>query len=608
MNTIRKIVGLLSRREKRRLILITASFVLMALFEVAGVGSIGPFISVASDPEAIGESGILSSVYRWLGFHSQTRFLVLLGIVVFVLIVGSNAFTSFTLYAAFKYVGMRRYSLGLKLFRRYLYQPYAYFLDHNTSELSKNLLTEIDQVVNGVLYPAMEACARGLVGIAMFTLLIVMNPVVGLVAGTALGTGYMLVYAIVRTRLNKLGLSLRESNKVRFKATAEAFGAIKDVKIMAKEAYFEQQYAVGSKGFAQNQASQRVFSTVPKYIIEALAFGLVVLLVVVLIGKEGDIKGLLPLFSVYVFAGYRLMPALQIVFRGVSHVRYYSHTVDALSRDIAHGSDPKLAAVDVETVESSVEPVERRRLEFEREVQVENVSYGYPSSRGSVLDSISLCIRKNTTIGLVGATGCGKTTLVDVILGLLERCEGRILVDGVEITAENTRLWQKNLGYVPQQIFLCDDSVTANIAFGIPRDSIDAEAVRQAAKIANLHDFVTQELPDGYETIVGERGIRFSGGQRQRVGIARALYHDPDILVLDEATSALDTVTEDAVMDAIHNLMHAKTIIIIAHRVTTLRDCDSVFLMERGRISATGTYRQLLADNETFKAMARVEE
>ncbi|EWG99105.1 hypothetical protein Q427_26930 [Halomonas sp. BC04] len=242
-------------------------------------------------------------------------------------------------------------------------------------------------------------------------------------------------------------------------------------------------------------------------------------------------------------------------------------------------------------------------MSLSRGIRLEDITYRYPQAERPALDQLSLEIPARTTVGLVGSTGSGKTTTVDIILGLLTSQHGQLVVDGTPITADNVRAWQRAIGYVPQHIYLADDTVAANIAFGLPADKIDMQAVERAARIANLHDFVVNDMDHGYDTQVGERGVRLSGGQRQRIGIARALYRDPEVLVLDEATSALDNITEQAVMEAVHNLGHRKTIILIAHRLSTVEACDRIFLLKHGRLDGTGRYDELLADNANFQSM-----
>ena len=367
---------------------------------------------------------------------------------------------------------------------------------------------------------------------------------------------------------------------------------------MGKEPSFSRLYARGAGRYARTQAAKQILSSLPTHAMQTLSKGFAIALVIVLLGIHGSVVQVLPLLAVYVLAVQRLIPNIKEVFRGASQVRYYGPIVDALYDDMM-GMPPAPPISDRKLLKQPVvvHP-------FREQLALRDVAFTYPSASGPALKNINLEIRKNSTVGFVGATGCGKTTLVDILMALLEPASGELLVDGASVP--DLRAWQRNFGYVPQQIYLSDDSVAANIAFGIPEEERDMDAIERAARIANLHDFVTQELPDGYDTAVGERGIRFSGGQRQRVGIARALYHDPNILVLDEATSALDTVTEDAVMEAISRLMHTKTIILIAHRMTTVKNCDRIFMLDRGEIVATGTYDELVAGNEVFRSMAKV--
>ena len=604
MQTILKLLKLFTPAERRRLIPLTIGILIMSALEVIGIGSLGPFMAVVADPTVVQSNPVLANLYTLGGFANTQAFLIALGSAVFAMIVIATGFKMLTLYVIVRYVGNRRYALSLRLFRQYLYQPYSYFIDHNTTELSKNLLTEVDQVVNQVLRPLMDTFAKGVLAFSIVVFLIVTNPWVALGAVTVLGLLYGTIYGFVRPRLMRYGAELRESNRIRYKAAAEAFGAIKDVKILGKEPTFAHAYGVGARRFARTQAAQQILSTLPGQAMQSMAVGFVIALVVVMLAATESLVSVLPVLAIYAFAVQRLMPNLQAVFQGVAQIRYMGHAVDALHRDMTQMPSPP----EVGDTRAMRAPVEVKS--FAQNIALSNVSFKYPTSRSPVIDGLDLEIPKNTTIGFVGTTGCGKTTLVDVIMGLLEPSSGEVRVDGNPVNPPTPEKpigpWQRNFGYVPQQIYLADDTVTANIAFGIPEDMRDHQAVERAAQIANLHEFITEELPQGYDTIVGERGIRLSGGQRQRVGIARALYHDPDILVMDEATSALDSVTEDAVMDAIHNLMHTKTIILIAHRITTVRECDLICLMERGRIVARGRYDELLRTNERFRAMAKV--
>ena len=602
MNNIRKLLQLFTKKERRQLGLLTIAILFMAFMEVVGVGAIGPFMTVAADPSVVERTPALLWLYETLNISDMRYFIAALGVAFFLIILGTNGFTTIVMFFLFRWSNMRSYTLGRRLMSQYLYQPYSYFLDHNTSELSKNILAEVQQILSQAIRPGMELIARGMVALALLLFLFLSSPMVALVVTLVLGGSYALVFGLVRSKLTTIGTRIRQNNRERFKAAGEAFGAIKDVKILGKEPVFEGQFARSSRKFARNQANRQIITSLPHHIIEAVALGLVVLLVVVLIITGDNFSEVIPLVSVYAFAGYRLMPALRIVFKNSGALRSSGPIVQALYDDLTTGAEE--AEASRAAARKLAETQER--MPFTREIRLMDIHFSYPSSPAPVLRGIDLTIPKNSTIGFIGPTGCGKTTLVDIILGLLE-AEGLIEVDGIEVTSGNLRNWQLNFGYVPQQIFLADDTVTRNIAFGVDPLKIDDEAVRKAAKIAHLHNFVENEMPQGYDTLVGERGIRLSGGQRQRVGIARALYHDPDILVLDEATSALDNVTEEAVMDAINELMGAKTIIMIAHRITTVQKADAIYLLEKGRIGASGSYDELLESSAAFRKMAKVK-
>jgi ABC-type multidrug transport system fused ATPase/permease subunit len=306
-----------------------------------------------------------------------------------------------------------------------------------------------------------------------------------------------------------------------------------------------------------------------------------------------NIANFIPILTVYALGAYRLLPQLQKIFRAITSIRYHFSAVKNL--DYAFQKTPPGISLDTGNIQ---------KLKFNYTIKLENISFAYPDTENDVIRKQNLSIKFNTSVAFVGPTGCGKTTLVDIILGLLYPDTGRITVDNVEINEHNIKSWQKNLGYVPQSIYLTDDTIRNNIAFGISPKEIDEDMLIQAAGMANIHDFIINELKEGYNTVIGERGIRLSGGQRQRIGIARAIYNNPSVLVLDEATSALDTLTENAIMDAINNLSHKKTIIMIAHRITTVKNCDVIYLMEKGLVIDHGSYNELCEKNLSFRKMA----
>ena len=303
--------------------------------------------------------------------------------------------------------------------------------------------------------------------------------------------------------------------------------------------------------------------------------------------QTGSFNNSLPMISLYVFAGYRLMPALQQIYVSFTTISYIGPSLDKLYEDINN-----LKSIELNQ--------DQGFLSFNKTITLKNINYNYPNTSRTTLKNVNLSIFAKTTVGLIGTTGSGKTTMVDIILGLLEAQMGTLEIDGQIITRQNSRAWQRSIGYVPQHIYLSDNTIADNIALGIDSKNINLEALEKASKIANLHDFVVNELPEKYQTIVGERGVRLSGGQRQRIGIARALYNNPNVLILDEATSALDNQTEQAVMDAINNLGKNITIILIAHRLSTVKKCDKIFLLEDGKLKKEGTFEELIKDNNNF--------
>jgi ABC-type multidrug transport system fused ATPase/permease subunit len=450
------------------------------------------------------------------------------------------------------------------------------------------------------LVPAMQAIAQGTIAFLLLCMLVAVDPILAISVGAVLGGCYGTISVWLRNRVRSLGEERRRAHRARFVVVQEAFGGIKDVKLGGLERAVLDRFAVPSATRARVQITAGVISQLPGLVLQGLLFGGVMVLLLFLVGKAGNLQEALPVVSLYALAGYRLMPAIQRVFEEVGKLRASETAVDSLLEDFARAPLPDQSP-------ASANERDEEGVRLRRTLELQDVTYQYPGAERAALDGVSLTIASTESIGLVGPTGSGKTTLVDVLLGLLAPHHGAVVVDGQPLATDaSRRQWRRAIGYVPQQIFLSDDSIAANIAFGVPARRIDMAAVERAARMARLHDFVSTDLPEGYATRVGERGVRLSGGQRQRIGIARALYHDPDVLVLDEATSALDNLTELAVMDAVRSLSRRKTIIMIAHRLSTVRECDRIILLESGRISATGSFDELLATNERFRRMAEV--
>jgi ATP-binding cassette, subfamily B, bacterial PglK len=593
----RKILSLLDKREKKRLALLLILIVVTGLLETAGVAAILPLLSVISDPEIIETNSQLSWAYRTFGFTSTLGFQIALGFLTFLTVILGLGARALTLYGITRFTRTRSYLLSRQMLQNYLHQPYAWFLSRHTSQLSTGVLAEVEMMVSSVMMPAMKLLPAIITAAMIATLVFLMEPVVAVGVIVLIGGSYWLIYMGLRGMLRRFGKMRKEANRARFRVVQESTGGIKEMKLMGLEASFLQRFEVEARRMARAQSATALLSQLPRIVLEGLAFGTILLIILyLLLTREGDMASVLPTIGLIAVASMRLFPAMQTIFQNVASVRANQHVLETVHEDLMRMDATMFAARKAADKLPALPLTDR--------LELRSVSFSYPNAERQALDDLTLTIPANTTVGIVGSTGAGKTTVVDILLGLLIPDSGALIVDGQEITEDLLRAWQKSVGYVPQHIFLTDSTVAANVAFGVPEKQIDMAAVERAARIAALHDFVLEQLPQGYETEVGERGVRLSGGQRQRIGIARALYHNPDILIMDEATSALDNLTEQAVMEAVHNLAGAKTVVMIAHRLTTVAPCDTIFLMEQGKLVAQGSYHDLIDSNQSFRRMA----
>jgi ABC-type multidrug transport system fused ATPase/permease subunit len=596
--TFRKVFDLLSPQERRRFVMLLGMVLVMGVFELAGVASILPFLAVLTKPEIIETNAILSQVRQMTGIMDDRPFMILLGFGVMVVIILSLIVKVITLYALARFSNMRRYTLSRRLMEGYLSHPYVWFLDKHSSDLARTINGEVNTVVGGTIIPLTQLISQGVVIFFLIVLLLRTDPVIALAAIGVMSTAYIAIFLLVRRRLGHIGKIRVAANRERSKATLEALGSLKDVKLQGLEDSYVKRFRAPALEAAQTATSSQIISELPRHLLEALAFGgILAMVLAMLMRTDSTLVDILPTLGLFAFAGLRMFPAMQAVYRALTTIRFNEATLD-----LVHS-----AIMEVEQGRTDrPQPPSEGPLPLKRRITLHDVTYSYPSTETPVLNGLNMTIAANTTVGIVGGTGAGKTTAIDVLLGLLLPQDGYLEIDDTLIDRSNVRRWQMSVGYVPQQIFLIDDSVAANIAFGVPPKKRDVARIETAARLARLDSFV-MDLPKGYDTHVGDRGVRLSGGQRQRIAIARTLYHDPDVLIFDEATSALDNVTEREVMEAVNNLSHSKTIIMIAHRLSTVRNCDEIFLMEKGRIAAQGPYDKLLRDNASFRDMAGEE-
>ena len=562
---------------------------IMAFIEMLGLASILPFIGMLSNPDILNTNKYLGEIFNYaknFGVDSENEFIFFLGTFVFTLLIISLIFKASTTYLQVRFNSMCQYNIGRRIIEGYLNKSYSWFLNRNSAELGKNILTEVSTVVGNGLSPLLNLVVQSIMSLTILTLLIIVDPKLALIIGLILCLAYVIVY---KSLLNIINLKSQErfnANQWRFTAVSEAFGAVKEIKLSGLEQTYIDRFSEPAKSLAKNQASLQVIGKLPRYAIEAIAFGGMLLIVLYLIAQSKNFTDAVPIIALYVFAGYRLMPSAQQIYISATQLRSIIPALDALYKDIA-------------SLEKPVKKIGEKIL-FNKSINLRNINFNYPNNEKLALKKINLKIQSGTKVGIIGTTGSGKTTLIDLILGLLEPKDGKIEVDDKVINKNSLRSWQSLIGYVPQQIYLADDTIAANIAFGENPKNINLNDIETATKIANIHEFISKELPLKYQTKVGERGIRLSGGQIQRIGIARALYRKPQVLVLDEATSALDNITEKSVLDKLNNFGNNVTIIIITHRLTSIKNCDNIYIIDKGEIKGEGTFDKLEKENSLF--------
>ena len=591
MNTLKKLLFLLTPKERTRAALIFFVILIMAFIEIAGLASIVPFMAILSDPDIIEQNLKLNAVFKFsqeFGVQNEKQFLFLSGLVVFLLLVISLMTKAFATYLQVNFSSNAKFNLEKRMVISYLSQSYVWFLDRHSADLGKNILGEVGTVIKGGVQAMINLITRGIVAIAVLTLLIVVDAKLTLIVGITLSLTYLVIFTLSKKILRYIGNERFKANRWRFTTVSEAFGAVKEIKVGGFEKNYVDRFSEPANKLAKYEAFFGVLTQLPRFAIEAVAFGGMLLITLYLMAKTNNFVNIVPTIALYTLAGYRLIPLLQGIFDAINTLRYTNPSVEALHYDLK-----KLKTLELSRT--------KNLLSFTKEISLNNINFSYPNSAQLNLKNINLKIPVGSNLGIVGITGSGKSTLIDIILGLHKPKSGNLKIDGNMIDDQNRRSWQQSIGYVPQQIFLFDDTIASNIAFGLDYENIEQDKVEKAAQIANIHDFITDDLPLKYKTLVGERGIRLSGGQRQRLGIARALYHDPKVLILDEATNALDIHTEQLVLEEIKKLRKDRTMIVITHRLNSVKDCDNIIIIEKGEIIQEGSFEKLNNISDYFK-------
>jgi ATP-binding cassette, subfamily B, bacterial PglK len=576
---------LLNPRERRLFVMLVFISVLATVAELLSVFSILPFLALAGDPSLVHSNATLSAIYNFFGFQTERWFVTAAGICTIAAIMLTNVINVSSLWFRSWYCNLVLAEMSDRLFRGFLSRPYPFFLERNTAVLGKELLSETQNFFTYALEPITVVIARGLQVFAVAIALVVFDWRTATLAAALFGGFYGATYALLHRRIARYGSMRYDANERRFRLAAEALAGVKEVRLFGRERWYIGAFDAESHAMAKATNRLSLYGMTPRFIIEVLVFSALVLSVLVHMARGESFQELAPSLGVFAVAGLRVLPAVQLMFQNTALLaasRLVISRMTSLFGDVnALDAAPPLPQV-------ACEP-----MRLTRGIEVRDVVFRYRPGATAVLHGVSIDISAGACVGVCGPSGSGKTTLMDICLGLLEPERGSVTIDGACLTAENAPHWQRNIGYVPQSIYLIDGTIAENIAFSTDQRSIDMAAVQRAAQLAHLHDFIVG-TEGGYETLVGERGVRLSGGQRQRVAIARALYRDPDVLFFDEATSALDSESEAQVVEAIQSLAHLKTIIIVAHRLSTLRYCDVIHEVKHGRLVRSCTYDELV--------------
>jgi ABC-type multidrug transport system fused ATPase/permease subunit len=571
-NLIRRVLFLARPYGRAKLAGVFSLALAQAVFQVIGATSIFPFLAVAADPERIRRShfgAIFLSLFPPMG---NLQLLMITGVIAIAGVLFSNALNLLAEYARTRYSQNFAHWLRVRLLRRMVSQPYTYFLQRNSGDLLKKVLGDVISYTTGVLLPLLDTVARALTAMLLLATLFLVQPVIALSAAIGLGGFYVITFRLLARKRREVDQNLGTHGIGFYREAHQMLGGIKPVKVHRAEEHFLARFAGHSAIMAKMNARVSIYSNSARYVVEPLAFGGLVVAVLLLAAKGRDFSDILPNLGVMALAGYRLLPSIQLLYSQLTQVSSMRHVVDEVYDEFVEAETNGSVSLAISTDAL----VQARPLRWNDSITLREISFRYPGAPRPALNEISLTIAKNTSLGVIGPTGSGKSTFVDLLLGLYHPTAGEIVIDDEPLTPALVPAWQASIGYVPQDIFLIDDTIARNIAFGLPDAEIDPARLREACAMAQLLDFIEGELPAGFDTNVGERGVRLSGGQRQRIGLARALYNRPSLLILDEATSALDVATEARLLEALRALTGKLTMVVAAHRLSAVENCDQL--------------------------------
>jgi ATP-binding cassette, subfamily B, bacterial PglK len=591
---IKQLFTLLSPKQRKNFYYLQVLVIVSALMEIVGVASIVPFMALIGDISQLQEDSIFGDIFLASGVTSEFKFVLIIGFIVLMMLIIASLTSIFTIWRLTKFAHNTGAELADRLYSYYLTQDWLFHASGNSSNLVKKIATETPRTTQGVIVQLMQMNAKVVLALFVSITIFIYDPKVAISGFLIFSTAYLIIFSLVKKRLQNNGKTVSEVSQERFTLMNEGFGGIKDILLLGRDSDFIQRFKHSGQRMAYSFSNNAVLAQAPRYLIELVAFGSIILLVIYLfISYNGDLGAILPSISVYAIASIKLLPAFQQTYSSIADIRANFSAFESIHKDLVDSSETlSLKAKKYETIPDP-----------KQQILIENVTFKYETKDKPVLKELYMDIPVNSTVGIVGPSGSGKSTLIDILLGLIQPHEGHLKIDNIIIDNKNCRSWQNRIGFVAQSIFLSDRTFAENVAFGISKDEINFDRVKKALKMAHLDDLVAS-LENGINTNVGERGVQLSGGQRQRIGIARALYHEADVLIFDEATSSLDGITEQMIMEAINKFSGHKTIILIAHRLKTVKDCDKLFFINNGQVTDSGTYDELIETNVDFKKMA----
>jgi len=564
VNLFKDILQISDKQDKRKIFFLFLLILTSGITEVLGIASVAPFIGLISSPELIYENIYLSSIYDLLGMSSAKEFILFSGFFSIIAILISNSIQLFSFIKITHFSQYHGSKLSNILFSKYLYSNYEFIIENNPSELVKNVVEEVKRVVGGVILESLLMISKFFILLFTFSLLIFVDIFNSFAIFLIFGGVYFFIFKALRKKIALIGNKIIEANSKAFKFSFEAIGGFKNVRLSQAEDFFIDRFSESTYAQARFNAIHATIGILPKYIMEFLSFGIIIIIIILMYSSGRETSYILPIISIFVMAGYRLLPAIQQIYVSLSNIRFNLPMFNIIFNELTEESH-------YENLSHSYE-----NISLDEKIEFRDISFSYPNSNSKIFDSLTVEFPANKIIGIVGETGSGKTTLIDLISGLLPIQSGEFLVDEKKIRNSNLKSWRKKIGYVPQSIYLSDDTVLKNIAFGCPEKEINERLIQDAVKMAGLEKF-TKNSALGLNTKVGDRGANLSGGQIQRIGIARALYKNPEIIIFDESTSALDQKTEEIIIRTIKKLSRFKTIFLIAHKESMINICDCVF-------------------------------